>query len=44
MPYEKFTDILKVNGYEEDLEKVNEDMVRGNNIILCASIIYRITS
>ena len=33
MPYEKFRDILKVNGYEKDLEKVNEDMIVGNKTI-----------
>lgn len=33
MSYDKFTDILKNNGYEKDLEKINEKMVKGNNAI-----------
>ena len=33
MPYDKFTDILKANGYEKDLENVNEKMVQGNDVI-----------
>lgn len=33
MSYNQFTDILKVNGYEKDIEKINEDMVQGNNVI-----------
>lgn len=31
--YDKFTDILKANGYKKDLEKVNKEMVEGNNAI-----------
>lgn len=31
--YDKFTDILKTNGYKKDLEKVNKEMVQGNNAI-----------
>ena len=33
IPYNKFMDILKINGYEKDLEKVNEEMVKGNKAI-----------
>ncbi len=33
IPYNKFRDILKINGYEKDLEKVNEEMVKGNKAI-----------
>ena len=33
MSYDKFTDILKSNGYEKDLENINENMVKGNNAI-----------
>lgn len=31
--YNQFTDILKNNGYEEDIENINENMVQGNNVI-----------
>ncbi len=33
MSYDGFQDILKRNGYEKDLEKINEEMVKGNNAI-----------
>lgn len=33
IPYNKFRDILKINGYEKDLEKVNEEMIKGNKAI-----------
>lgn len=33
MSYDKFREILKKNGYEKDLEKINENMVQGNNAI-----------
>ncbi len=33
IPYNKFMDILKINGYEKDLEKVNEEMIKGNKAI-----------
>lgn len=33
LPYDKFTSILKSNGYEKDLEKVNEEMVQGDKVI-----------
>lgn len=33
MSYDGFEDILKRNGYEKDLEKINEEMVKGNNAI-----------
>lgn len=33
LPYDKFTSILKSNGYEKDLEKVNEEMVQGDKAI-----------
>ena len=33
LPYDKFTSILKINGYEKDLEKVNEEMVQGDKVI-----------
>lgn len=33
MSYDEFTDILKTNGYEKDLEKINEEMVKENNVI-----------
>lgn len=33
LPYDKFTSILKSNGYEKDLEKVNEEMVQGEKVI-----------
>lgn len=33
MSYDGFEDILKSNGYEKDLEKINEEMVKGNNVI-----------
>jgi putative ABC transport system permease protein len=33
LSYEEFEDILKLNGYEEDLKKVNENMVQGNKAI-----------
>lgn len=33
MSYDGFQDILKSNGYEKDLEKINEEMVKGNNVI-----------
>ena len=33
IPYNKFRDILKINGYEKDSEKVNEEMVKGNKAI-----------
>lgn len=33
LSYEEFEDILKLNGYEEDLNKVNENMVQGNKAI-----------
>lgn len=33
IPYNKFRDILKINGYEKDLEKVNEEMFKGNKAI-----------
>lgn len=33
MSYDEFTGILKTNGYEKDLEKINENMVKENNVI-----------
>lgn len=33
IPYNKFIDILKINGYEKDLEIVNEEMVKENKAI-----------
>lgn len=33
LPYDKFNSILKSNGYEKDLEKVNEEMVQGDKAI-----------
>lgn len=33
LPYDKFTSILKSNGYEKDLENVNEGMVQGDKVI-----------
>lgn len=33
LPYDKFTSILKSNGYAKDLEKVNEEMVQGDKAI-----------
>lgn len=33
IPYNKFRDILKINGYEKDLEKVNEEIIKGNKAI-----------
>ncbi|WP_315110884.1 ABC transporter permease [Clostridium intestinale] len=33
LSYEQFEDVLKLNGYEEDLKKVNENMVQGNKVI-----------
>ncbi|MDZ5253717.1 ABC transporter permease [Clostridium sp. LIBA-8841] len=33
LPYDKFTSILKSNGYEKDLEKVNKEMVQGDKVI-----------
>lgn len=31
--YKQFEEILKINGYEGELSKVNEEMVSGNNVI-----------
>lgn len=33
IPYNKLRDILKINGYEKDLEKVNEEIIKGNKAI-----------
>lgn len=33
LSYDQFTNILKANGYEKDLAKVNEEMVEGNKAI-----------
>lgn len=33
LPYDKFNSILKSNGYEKDLEKVNKEMVQGDKAI-----------
>lgn len=33
LPYDKFTSILKSNGYAKDLEKVNEELVQGDKAI-----------
>lgn len=33
LTYENFKEILSINGYEEDLEKVNDSMVEGNQVI-----------
>lgn len=33
LPYDKFNSILKRNGYEKDLEKVNKEMVQGDKAI-----------
>lgn len=33
MSYDEFTDVLKTTGYEKDLEKINENMVKEDNVI-----------
>lgn len=33
LSYTQFEEILKINGYEEDLSKVNENMVSGDKVI-----------
>lgn len=33
MSYDEFTDVLKTTGYEKDLENINENMVKEDNVI-----------